>query len=104
MAAMIMRTAPEPSTDEGKRVHQELRDLLETAVGQQAPSSMKRRHPKVSFIHISSAHSGPDGHHTPSVLHLGDGTTAYRREPSLVKGPNMARGGVNSLFKNLQIN
>jgi hypothetical protein len=29
---MIMWTAPEPSTDEGKRVHQELRDLLETMV------------------------------------------------------------------------
>jgi hypothetical protein len=28
--AMIMRMAPEPSTDDGKRIHQELRDLLET--------------------------------------------------------------------------
>ena len=30
---------------------------------------------------------------TPRVLRMGG-----------VKGPNMARGGVNSLFKNLQIN
>jgi hypothetical protein len=27
--AIIMRMAPEPSTDEGKRIHQELRDWLE---------------------------------------------------------------------------
>jgi hypothetical protein len=31
VAAMIMRTDPKPSTDEGKRVHKELLDLLETA-------------------------------------------------------------------------
>ena len=33
-ATMLMRTASEPSTDEGKHIHQELRDLLETAVVQ----------------------------------------------------------------------
>jgi hypothetical protein len=35
-AAMIMRMSPEPSIDDGKRIHQELRDLVETTVVQQA--------------------------------------------------------------------
>ena len=30
--------------------------------------------------------------------------TTEKVEGTTVKGPNMARGGVNSLFKNLQIN
>ena len=34
----------------------------------------------------------------------GPGAVAGRTTGALVKGPNMARGGVNSLFKNLQIN
>ena len=34
---------PEPSTSEGRRVHGKLRDLLETAVVQQAESSASRR-------------------------------------------------------------
>jgi hypothetical protein len=65
---MIMWTAPEPSTDEGKRIHQELRGLLETVMVQQTQSSIERRHPKASFVHISSAHSAPVGHHTSSAL------------------------------------
>jgi hypothetical protein len=31
---MIMRMAPEPSIDDEKRIHQELRDLLETTTVQ----------------------------------------------------------------------
>ena len=65
---MIMRTAPEPSTDKGKRIHQELRDLLETVAVQQAQSSMERQHPEASFVHISSAHGAPEGHHVSSEL------------------------------------
>ena len=68
VAAMIMQTAPEPSTDEGKRVHKELRDLLEAVVVQQAQSSMERRHPEVSVIHISSACGAPEGHHASTML------------------------------------
>ena len=66
VAAMILQTTPEPSTDEAKRVHQELRDLLGTAVMQQAQSSMERWHPKASFVHISCG--SLEGHHTPSML------------------------------------
>ena len=32
------------------------------------------------------------------------GWSILRTPPETLKGPNMARGGVNSLFKNLQIN
>jgi hypothetical protein len=65
---MIMRMAPEPSTDEGKRVHQELRDLLETATVQLAQSSIERRHPPASFAHISLARGAPEGLHAPNML------------------------------------
>ena len=44
VAAMLLRTMPEPSTLEGRRVHGELRDLLETAAVQQAESSASRWH------------------------------------------------------------
>ena len=40
---MLVRTMPEPSTTEGRRVHGELWDLLETAAVQQAESSASRR-------------------------------------------------------------
>ena len=40
--AMLVRTMPEPSTTEGRRVRGELRDLLETAAVQQAESFASR--------------------------------------------------------------
>jgi hypothetical protein len=80
--AMIMQTAPEPSTDEGKHVHQELRDLLETTAVQQAQSFAERRHPEASLVHISSACGAPKGHHAPSELQLDDGGVVHRREIS----------------------
>ena len=43
VAVMLVRAMPEPSTTEGQWVHGELRDLLETAVVQQAKSSASRR-------------------------------------------------------------
>jgi hypothetical protein len=58
---MIMRTAPKPSTDEGKHIRQELRDLLETTAMQQTQSSVERWHPEASFVHISLAHGAPRG-------------------------------------------
>ena len=82
---MIMRTAPEPSTDKGKRIHQELRDLLETVAVQQAQSSTKRRHPEASFIHISLARGAPEGHDAPSILQLDNDGTTHRQEPSPVR-------------------
>jgi hypothetical protein len=39
---MIMRMTREPSTNVGKCIHQELRDLLETTVVHQAQSFMER--------------------------------------------------------------
>jgi hypothetical protein len=39
---MIMRMATETSTNKGKHVHQELQDLLETTVAQQAQCSAER--------------------------------------------------------------
>ena len=65
---MIMWMAPEPSTDEGKRVHQELHDPLETMAVQQAQSSMERQYPKASLVHISYMHGALEGYHTPSML------------------------------------
>ena len=41
-AVMLVRMMPEPSTTEGRWVHGELRDLLETAAVQQAESSASR--------------------------------------------------------------
>ena len=40
---MLIRTMPEPSTTEGRRVRGELQDLLETAAVQQAESSASRQ-------------------------------------------------------------
>jgi len=39
VAAILAQAMPEPSTMEGRRVHGELRGLLETAAVQQAESS-----------------------------------------------------------------
>jgi hypothetical protein len=60
--------APEPTSDKGKRIHRELRDLLEAAVVQQAQSSVERRHPEASVVTISTARSAPKGHHAPTIL------------------------------------
>ena len=79
---MIMQTTPEPSIDEGKHVHKELRDLLETIVVQQAQSSTERWHPKASLMHISSTHGALEEYHAPSILRHGDDVVALRWEPS----------------------
>jgi hypothetical protein len=42
-AAMLLRTMPEPSTTEGRRIQGELKGLLEDAAVQQAESSASRR-------------------------------------------------------------
>jgi hypothetical protein len=42
-AAMLLRTMPEPSTTEGRRIQGELKGLLEDAVVRQAESSASRR-------------------------------------------------------------
>lgn len=45
---MIMRSALELSSDEGRRIHKELQGLLEAAAVQQAASSVERRRPEAS--------------------------------------------------------
>jgi hypothetical protein len=42
-AVMLLRTMPEPSTAEGRRIQGELKDLLEDAAVQRAESSASRR-------------------------------------------------------------
>jgi hypothetical protein len=42
-AAMLLRTTPEPSTTEGRRIQGELKGLLEDAAVQRAESSTSRR-------------------------------------------------------------
>jgi hypothetical protein len=42
-AAILLRTMPEPSTTEGRRIHGELENLLEDAAVRQAKSSASRR-------------------------------------------------------------
>ena len=51
--AMLVHAMPEPSTTEGRRVHGELRELLETAAVQQAESSASRRHGGVSNLPVA---------------------------------------------------
>jgi hypothetical protein len=82
---MIMRMAPEPSIDDRKRIHKELRDLLETTMVQQAQSSTKRWHPKAGLVHISSTCGAPKGYHVPSILWRGDDAVEQWQEPSLVR-------------------
>jgi hypothetical protein len=68
VATMIMRMAPEPSSDEGRHIHKELRDLLEAVAVQQAQSSVEKQHPKASIVLVSSAHGAPEGHPAQSGL------------------------------------
>jgi hypothetical protein len=42
-AAILLRTMPEPSTTEGRRIQGELKDLLENAAVRRAESSASRR-------------------------------------------------------------
>jgi hypothetical protein len=82
---MIMRMALDPSSDEGKRIHKELRDLLEAAAVQQAQSSVEKRHPKASVVPVSSAHGAPEGHPVQSGLRPAENGAAPGREPSLAR-------------------
>jgi hypothetical protein len=85
IAIMIMRMAPEPLSDEGRRIHKELRDLLEAAAVQQAQSSVEKRHPKASIMPVSSAHGAPEGHPAQSGLRPTKNGVAPGREPSLAR-------------------
>jgi hypothetical protein len=75
-AAMLLRTMPEPSTTEGRRIQGELKDLLENVVVRRAESSASR------------GRGGPSEHHAASsrrmceasvhTEHTGDRTPAAR--------------------------
>jgi hypothetical protein len=54
-AAMILRTMPEPSTTEGRRIQGELKDLLEGAAVRRAESSASRRRADPSEHHAASS-------------------------------------------------
>jgi hypothetical protein len=73
-AAMLLRTMPEPSTTEGRRIQGELKDLLENAAVRQAESSASRRQGCPSERHVaSSRHMREASVHTE---HAGDKTPA----------------------------
>jgi hypothetical protein len=54
-AAMLLRTMPEPSTTEGRRIQGELKDLLEDAAVRRAKSSTSRRRGCPSEHHTTSS-------------------------------------------------
>jgi hypothetical protein len=89
-AAILLRTTSEPSTGEGRQVHNELRGLLECATVQQVESSVSRRcEPKAELPTVPSrqerealVHPEPRGalerNKAPSVRgHLGDNADAH---------------------------
>jgi hypothetical protein len=70
---MLLRTTPEPSTTEGRRVQGELKSLLENAAVRQAESSASQRRGCPSEHHAEpSRHVREASIHTE---HTGDGTS-----------------------------
>jgi hypothetical protein len=55
VAAMLLRTMPEPSTTEGRRIQGKLKDLLEGATVRRAKSSASRRRADPSKHHATSS-------------------------------------------------
>jgi hypothetical protein len=75
-AAMLLRTMPEPSTTEGRRIQGELKDLLENATVRRAESSASRRRGCPSEHHAASSRRMCEASiHTE---HTGDRTLAAR--------------------------
>jgi hypothetical protein len=73
---MLLRTMPEPSTTEGRRIQGKLKDLLENAAARRAESSASRRRGCPSEHNAaSSRHMCEASVHTK---HTGDGTPAAR--------------------------
>jgi hypothetical protein len=74
-AAILLRAMPEPSTTEGRRIHGELKNLLEDAVVRRAKSSASRRqgyppeHRAVTsrFMREASVHTGRTRDATPAA-------------------------------------
>jgi hypothetical protein len=76
VAAILLRVMPEPSTTEGRRIHGELKNLLEDAAVRQAKSAASRRqgypseHRVVTsrFMREASVHTGRMHNTTPAAL------------------------------------
>jgi hypothetical protein len=54
---MLLCGCPEPATSEERRVRQQLKELLEAAVAQQAESSASRQRSERERAGVPSAHS-----------------------------------------------
>jgi hypothetical protein len=105
-AAMLLRTMPEPSTTEGRRIQGELKGLLEDAAVQQAESSASQRrgdpsehrtapsrHMREASVHIERTRDG-----TPAAPdRLGDNQChrdrRARLEEKVRRGYHPRRGG-----------
>jgi hypothetical protein len=75
-AAMLLRTMPEPSTTEGRRIQGKLKDLLENVAARRVESSASRRRGCPSEHHAaSSQHMCEASVHTE---HTGDETPVAR--------------------------
>jgi hypothetical protein len=105
-AAMLLQAMPEPSTSEGRRIHGELKGLLENAVVRRAESSASRRQGCPSehratcsrLIREASVRIGRTRDGTPAAPdHLGD--EHYRRdrrahlEEKVLRGYHPRHGG-----------
>jgi hypothetical protein len=75
-AAMLLRTMPEPSTTEGRRIQGKLKDLLENAVVRRAESSASQRRGGLSEHHAASSRRMCEA--SVHTEHTGDRTLAAR--------------------------
>jgi hypothetical protein len=75
-AAMSLRTMPEPSTTEGRRIQGELKDLLENAAARRAKSSASRRRGCPSEHHAASSRHMREA--SVRTEHTGDETPVAR--------------------------
>jgi hypothetical protein len=98
-AAMLLRTMPEPSTTEGRRIQGELKDLLKNAAVRRAKSSASRRRGGPSEHHAASSrrmceasvHTEYTGDRTPAARdRLGD--EQHRRDRQVCLEEKVCRG------------
>jgi hypothetical protein len=105
-AAMLLRTMPEPSTTEGRRIQGELKGLLENAAVRQAESSASRRRGDPSEHHVApsrrireaSVHTERTRDGTPATpdCHGAEQHRCHRRaclEEKVRRGYHPRRGG-----------
>jgi hypothetical protein len=105
-AAMLLRTMPEPSTTEGRRIQGELKDLLENAAVRRVESSASQRRGGPSEHHAvssrrmckASIHTEHTGDRTPAARdRLGDEQHCHDRrarlEEKVRRGYHPRRGG-----------